>query len=188
MINSEITLLGLALALDAAIVSFTLGICIRDKVLSHKLVKFLFISSLFGLFQGLTLWGGSWVGEFFTFSYFGPFFQYLVSAIFLVIGLKLLTETLKDEVKHVQWGLVPILILAMATSLDSFAAGISLATLPKTYLSATWVGVITFVVCYIFALVSHFFETIPEKWMLRFGALIFFILGSQIFVEKFFEG
>lgn len=188
MINSEITLLGFALALDAAIVSFTLGICIREKLFSSKLLMFLFISLLFGLFQGLTLWVGSLVGEFFTFSYFGPFFQHLVSVIFLVIGLKLLTDTLKDEVKHVEWGLIPILILAVATSLDSFAAGVSLATLPRSYLSATWIGVITFGLCYLFALASHFFEKIPEKWMLRFAALIFFILGSQIFVENFFEG
>lgn len=186
MINFEVTFLGLALALDAAIVSFALGICIRDEVLGHKLPRFGWVSGLFGLFQGLTLWGGSSVGEFFTFSYFGPLFQYLVSIIFLVISLKLFTDTLKNETKHVDWGLGAIIILAFATSLDSFAAGISLATLPKAYLSASWIGVITLSLCFVFCLASHFFEKIPEKWMLRFGAVIFFILGSQIFVEKFF--
>lgn len=186
MINSEITLLGMALALDAAIVAFALGICIRDKNLHHKLLMFLYISLLFGVFQALTLWLGSFVGEYVTFSYFGPMFHYLVSGIFLFIGLKLLTDTFKDEVKHVEWGIVPSLVLALATSLDSFAAGISLATLPKPYLSALWVGIITFGMSYLFSLMSHFFERIPEKWLLRFGALIFFILGSQIFVEKFF--
>lgn len=186
MINWEITFLGLALALDAAIVSFALGICIREKKLGQKILHFLFVSVLFGLFQGFTLWAGSFVGEYFTFSYFGPFFQYLVSVIFLVICFKLLADTFREEIKHVKWGLLSVLILAMATSLDSFAAGVSLATLPKAYVSAFWIGLITLVVCFIFCLTSHFFEKIPEKWMLRFGALIFFILGSQIFVENFF--
>lgn len=186
MINWEITFLGLALALDASIVSFALGICIREKSFAQKWPLFLYVSLLFALFQGLTLWAGSCIGEYFTFSYFGPLFQYLVSMIFLVISLKLLADTLREEVKQFHWRVGPIIILALATSLDSFAAGISLATLPMAFVSATWIGVITLVVCFIFSLSSHFFEKIPEKLMLRFGALIFFILGSQIFVEKFF--
>ncbi len=186
MINVEITFLGVALALDAAIVSFALGICIRDKALDHKLLQLGWVSVLFGVFQALTLWLGSAVGEYFTFTYFGPFFQYLVSAIFLVISLKLFTDTLKNEVKQIEWRVWAIIIMAFATSLDSFAAGISLATMPYAYMSAGWVGLITLSTCFIFSLGSHFFEKIPEKWMLRFGAFIFFVLGSQIFIENFF--
>lgn len=186
MINLEITFLGLALALDAAIVSFALGLCLRQQKLIHKFFHFLYVSVLFALFQGGTLWGGSVVGEYFTFSHFGPLFQYLVSIIFLVISFKLFADTLKEEVRQVHWGLLSTWILALATSLDSFAAGISLATLPQAYVSAFWVGLITLIVCIFFCLTSHFFEKIPEKWILRLGSLIFFILGSQIFVEKFF--
>lgn len=186
MINVEIIFLGLALALDAAIVSFALGICIRDKDLGHKIPRLGWVCVLFGFFQALTLWLGSLVGEYFTFTYFGPFFQYLVSAIFLVISLKLFTDTLKNEIKQVEWKTWAIIIMAFATSLDSFAAGVSLATMPFAYISAGWVGFITLCTCFVFSLGSHFFEKIPEKWMLRFGAFVFFILGSQIFIENFF--
>lgn len=189
MINLNITLLGLALALDAGIVSFTLGLMAKNKGLRENLTSFSLVSLLFGLFQGLTLWLGSRVGEFFTFTYFGPFFQYLVSIIFLVISLKLFTDTLiKDNPKRLSWNFLSLLLLALATSLDSFAAGISFATIPSAHVSALWIGVLTFIVCLIFSMSSHFFKSIPEKWILRLGAMIFFVLGIKIFVENFFKG
>lgn len=188
MINLEITLLGLALALDAGIVSFALGLMVKNESFKEKLISFSLVSALFGIFQGLTLWFGSRVGEFVTFSYFGPFFQYLVSIIFLIISLKFFTDTLKDNPKQLGWKLPSLVLLAMATSLDSFAAGISFATIPHAYLSAVWIGALTFVVCFIFSMSSHFFSSIPEKWLMRFGSLVFFILGAQIFVENYFKG
>lgn len=188
MINLDVTILGLALALDAGIVSFALGLLVRHEPYHKRMMKFCFISCLFGLFQGLIMWIGSRVGEFVTFSYLGPMFLYLVATIFFVISFKLFSETFgndNEKMKSLSWKLGPVIALAFVTSIDALATGMSLATVPRAYLSATWVGIVTTLVCFLFTWFSHFFESIPEKWLLRLGAFIFFMLGLEVVIKQF---
>lgn len=186
MINLEITVLGVALALDAGIVSFALALMLNHELFHKKLIKFSLLSLLFGSFQGLIMWLGSRLGEFITFSYLGPAFLYLVAMIFFVISFKLFSETLKkEEIKNLSWKPTYVVMLAFATSIDAFAAGMSLATMPRNHISSAWVGVITVFICFLFSLSSFFLKRIPEKWLLRFGATIFLLLGLEIVVKQF---
>jgi putative Mn2+ efflux pump MntP len=191
MINLEVTILGLALALDAGIVSFALGLLVSEESLQKKIMRFSLLSLLFGLFQGLLMWIGSRVGEYVTFSYLGPMFRYLVATIFLVIALKLFSETFKKEedqqegIKSLSWNIAHVLMLSFATSIDAFASGMSLATMPKAYVSSAWIGIITIGVCFFFSMGSLFLKKIPEKWLLGFGASIFFLLGLEIVIKQF---
>ena len=59
MISLEITVLGLALAVDAAVVSFAMGLLSLKLSLQQKILRGLLITLTFGLFQFLMLWGGS---------------------------------------------------------------------------------------------------------------------------------
>ncbi len=186
MINLEVTILGLALALDAGIVSFALGLLVREESFQKKMIRFALLSLLFGVFQGLIMWAGSQVGEYVTFSYLGPMFHYLVAMIFFIISLKLFSETFKEnETKSLSWNITHVVMLAFATSIDAFASGMSLATMPLAYMSSAWVGLVTIVVCFIFSLSSLFLKKIPEKWLLRFGASIFLLLGLEIVIKQF---
>lgn len=180
MISLEILLLGLGLAVDAGVVSFALGLTTLEEGNKRRLLKGFFISLVFGFFQFLMIWAGSYGGYLFTFSSYGYLSQVVVCGVFLLLGLKLFGEAQKDEVRDLHWGLLSLLALAIATSLDALAAGISLGALPDSFSAAVEVGVTTFFVCIVFYLFSYLMRSIPHRWLLRLGGVIFSVLGLRI--------
>lgn len=191
MFSLEITLLGFALAVDAAVVTFAIGLLHYDMLAGQKFKRGLLVSLAFGFFQFAMLWLGAYAGYLFTFSSYGYYFQLVVGIIFFALSVKFIQESLKDEEKNLHWGFIPVLILSFATSIDAMASGVSLGTIPQAYMAALQVGVITFLSCSIFYFISQFFRSIPEKWLLRLSAAIFIFLGAQIFwgfKHVFFKG
>lgn len=180
MISLEILLLGMGLAIDAGVVSFALGLTTSGESTQTRVGKGFAISLVFGFFQFIMLWTGSYGGYLFAFSSYGYLSQLVVCAIFLLIGLKLFQEAQKEEQKQLTWGIVSILALGVATSLDALAAGISLGTLPDARLSALQIGIITFIVCALFYALSLLLRSIPQRWLLRLGGIIFTGLGLRI--------
>jgi putative Mn2+ efflux pump MntP len=181
MFSVEIILLGLALAIDAAVVTFAVGLIHLELTPVKRWKRGVVLASIFGLFQALMLWLGSYTGFLFTFSSFGYFFQFGIGIIFFALALKFVHESIILEKKKIEWSILPVIILSFATSIDAFAAGISLGTLPRAYLAAMEVGVITFALCITFYFLSQYFRQIPDRWLLRFAAVIFIFLGTQIF-------
>ncbi len=179
MLSLEILLLGVALAIDAAVVTFAVGLLHLDLSAAERTKRGLLICGAFGIFQALMLWLGSYAGYLFTFSSFGYFFQLAIAAIFFGLAIKFLMESLKIEEKKIEWGVVPVVILAFATSIDAMAAGISLGTIPQPHYAATEVGLITFLICGCFYFFSGVFRQIPDKWLLRLATAIFLFLGGQ---------
>lgn len=180
MISLEILLLGLGLAVDAGVVSFALGLLTVEEALNTRLTKGLIIALTFGLFQFLMLWIGSYGGYLFAFSSYGYLSQVMICGIFLIMGLKLFQEALKDDQRELKWGFLPVLILAFATSIDALAAGISLGTIPDAHEPSILIGVITFVICLSLNLLTFLFREIPHRWLLRFGGMVFIALGVRI--------
>ena len=117
-----IFLIAIGLSMDAFAVSITLGI--HSKILDLK-KKFL-PSILFGLFQGLMPIIGWYFGLTFRIyiERFAPVIAFLLLAI---IGIKMIIESQdSSEDKSDNYDkLSVILILAIATSIDALAVGIS---------------------------------------------------------------
>ena len=180
MISLEILLLGLGLAIDAGVVSFALGVTTADEETKRRLLLGLMVALTFGFFQFFMLWLGSYGGYLFTFSNYGYLSNIVISGVFLLLGLKLFQEAQKEEQKELHWGIIPIVGLAFATSLDALAAGISLGTLPDAHEPAIMIGIITFLVCSSFFLFSFLLKSIPHKWLMRIGGVIFTGLGLRI--------
>lgn len=183
MISLEILLLGLGLAVDAGVVSFALGLLTAEEPFKSRLAKGFLIALTFGLFQCFMLWAGSYGGYLFAFSSYGYLSQIIISGIFFIMGLKLLQEATKVEQKDLKWGLIPLIILAFATSIDALAAGISLGTLPNSHESAVFIGVITFIICLSLYFLTFLFREIPHRWLLRLGGIIFIGLGTRIILH-----
>lgn len=181
MFSLEIVLLGLALAIDAAVVTFAVSLLHLELTPAKRFQRGFLICLAFGVFQGIMLWLGAYAGYLFTFSSFGYFFQIGIGVIFFGLALKFIQESLTLEEKKIEWGVIPVVILAFATSIDAMASGVSLGTLPRAYLAATEVGLITFSVCGSFYFLGQFFKQIPDRWLLRFAAFIFVFLGFQVF-------
>jgi manganese efflux pump family protein len=180
MFSLEILLLGLALAIDAAVVTFAVALIHQELKPLRKFKRGLIISGAFGIFQALMLWLGAYTGYLFTFSNFGYFFQLAVGIIFLALALKFIQESISLEERKIEWGVIPIIILAFATSIDAFASGISLGSLPHSYFISIEIGLITFLICGSFYWLGQFFKEIPDRWLLRIAALIFLFLSVDI--------
>lgn len=181
MFSLEIFLLGVALAIDASVVAFAFSLLHRNDSSADKMKNGFLVSGLFGTFQFLMLWLGSYFGYLFTFSNFGYFFQIGTGFIFVALALKCFHESFTLEEKKVQWKLLPVILLALVTSIDAMAAGISLGTIPRAWFTGLEVGLITFLITGSFYLMGQFFKDIPDRWLLRFAAVIFAFLGGQIF-------
>lgn len=186
MISHEVLMLSVALAIDAAIVSFAYGLMVLGMSKRVKVRRGGLIAFSFGFFQFLMLWLGSFLGHLFSFSSVGYLFQFLVAGIFIVIAIKCLQESMVKEERKFEWGLMPLLVLAFVTSIDAAASGVSFGTLPFAYEIAFTVGVITTFVCGLFFASSHFFEKIPHRWLLRLASALFSFLGGQIIYEYIF--
>jgi putative Mn2+ efflux pump MntP len=183
-------LLGLALAIDAAVVTFAVSLLHAEDTPAKKMQNGALVSLTFGLFQFGMLWLGSYAGYLFTFSNFGYYFQSGIAIIFFGLAWKCINESMSLEEKKVEWGIIPVVILAFATSIDALAAGISLGTIPHAHISAIGVGCITAMVCGSFYFIGQFFREIPDKWLLRFASLIFIFLGAQVLwtLKNFLKG
>ena len=183
MFSLETALLGVALAVDAAVVSFAIGILNLDLPKSQKISRALMTCLLFGFFQALMIWLGSLGGFYFTFSGYGHLYQLIVALIFMVIGTKVLQDSFKKESGPVVWELMPLLILAVATSFDALASGVSMGPLPSSHITALEIGLITFVICGFAIMCSTFLKSLPHQWLLRFASIIFFALGGRILLN-----
>jgi putative Mn2+ efflux pump MntP len=186
MFSLETGLMGIALALDAAVVSFAIGLLNLESSHKLKISRGLAVCSLFGFFQFLMVWLGSLGGYLLSFSSYGYLFQLVVAAIFLVIAVRILQESLDDDDEHIEWGLIPLLILAIATSIDALAAGVSLGTFPQAYLSALEIGIVTFFICLLAFGSSNVLKQLPTRWLLRSASVIFFFLGGRILYDYYF--
>src|SRR5690606_16168440 len=146
MLSWEIGLLGMALAIDAMVVAFALGLLDYQKR-KAGFRRGLLISIIFGVFQGGMLWLGSRAGYLFTFSSMGFYFQIGITFIFFALGLKFLYESFSLEERKVQWEVLPVIILAFVTSIDAFASGVTLGTIPLAHYLGFEIGLITLIVC-----------------------------------------
>lgn len=188
MFSLEIVFLGVALAIDAAVVTFAIGLLCVHLPKRVRLKRALISALTFGFFQFLMMWLGSYGGYLFSFSKLGYLSQFVIGGIFLIIAMKLIQESMEIQERQLEWRITPMIALALATSIDALASGVSLGTLPKAYLASMEVGVITFLVCLVFYLISQFFQQIPDKWLLRLAALIFIGLGGEVFLGLFGKG
>jgi len=185
MFSIESTLLGVALALDAAVVSFALGVLSLENLKRNRLIRGALICLAFGIFQGFMNWLGSLGGYFLTFSEYGHLFQLIVSMIFIILSLKFLQASFNQEKMSFEWGILPIIMLAIATSLDALAAGVSMGPLPFAHINSIEIGLITFFICAGAYGLSFIFKTLPTQWLLRLASGIFFFLGGRIIFESF---
>lgn len=137
----EIVMLAIALSVDAAVVSFTYGLLFKTNRCKNSLL--LAFSTGFGQF--LLPFVGYFITSFVK-SYIAPYASLIVFSIFLYLGIKFIKEAfeLKSEAPAcLDWSC--LLLLGIATSIDAFSAGISLALSNNNILKPSLlIGFVTF--------------------------------------------
>ncbi len=181
MRTAEIILIALGLSMDAFAVSVTSGFSIKKLHIGHALRIALF----FGGFQALMPilgWGfGAWIRE-----YISGLDRWIAFGLLAAIGAKMIYEGFRakgeDEKTADPLNPVLLLFLAVATSLDALAVGISLSFIKVSIISpAIIIGVVTFLLSlcgvYIGDKMGHIFENKIEAA----GGLILIVMGLKIF-------
>ena len=182
----EFLLLGVGLAMDAFAVSICKGLAMR-KV--NKKQAFI-IALFFGGFQAIMPVIGWLLCKGFQ-TYIEAFDHWIAFALLAFIGVKMIIETLREKEDDVvieemdpPLDMKEMLMLAIATSIDALAVGISLAALDRPIVEpAAIIGVVTFVISIIGVYIGNFFGNRYKKRAELTGGIILVLIGVKILCE-----
>ncbi len=177
-----ISLMSLGLAADAFAVSLTSGFVIRHI----KISKALKIALCFGVFQMIMPLIGWLVGLTFR-EWIANFDHWIAFVLLAFIGGKMIYEALNGEEEKPFNPLDPqtLIVLAIATSIDALAAGLSLSMLKMSILLAcTMIGLITFTVCFMGVYIGHKFGGLFNQKIEILGGITLIGVGFKILLDN----
>ncbi|MGL4362482.1 MAG: manganese efflux pump MntP family protein [Cellulosilyticaceae bacterium] len=179
---------SIALAGDATAVSIAAGLSCKDK--NERLRSMLNAGIAFGVFQGGMTFLGWTIG--YTFQDFIVSFDHWIAFILLCfIGFKMIKEATNDEVDSSISLLNPktVLILAVATSIDALAVGVSFAVLSLTLSEITLASFIIFITTGILSLIGVLIgakistSSNLGKRINIAGGIVLILIGTKILIE-----
>lgn len=177
-----ILLIAIGLAMDALAVSITSGLTIKDLRISNALTIALF----FGSFQALMPVIG-WVAGLSARDLISGIDHWIAFGLLSLIGCKMILSSTRigsNEKEIDPLNISVLLVLAIATSIDALAVGLSLSFLKMAIVTpAVIIGLVTFVLSFLGVFVGnvsgHFFENKIEI----IGGLILIGIGIKIVIE-----
>ena len=186
----EIFLTGIALAMDAFAVSICKGIKMPRIRKSHIVIIALF----FGGFQMLMPLIGWLLGSQFV-QYISKFDHWIAFALLAFIGVKMAIESFKHEEEDCckcdsKLDLKELVVLAIATSIDALAVGITFALYPDINIlpSISIIGIVTFVICAGGVVIGHKFGAKFKSKAELLGGIVLVIIGLKLLIEGLLEG
>ena len=179
----EIWLLAVSLAMDCFSVSITSGIILRRVIWK----TFLTIAFFFGLFQGLMPVIGWFAASRFQ-HLIENYDHWIAFGVLFLLGARMIKESFKDEEEEHHFNptrLPVILTLAVATSIDALAVGISLAMAGDVniWAAVALIGVTTCVLSALGVKIGNIFGSRYEKKAEFAGGVILILLGVKILLE-----
>lgn len=182
----ELVLIGVGLAMDAFAVSVCKGLSMRKVKARHAVVIALF----FGGFQALMPVVGWALGIGFE-KYITSFDHWIAFILLLIIGGKMVMDVIRGEQGPEDDRNLPfapdikeLFLLAIATSIDALAVGVTFAFLNYSILlSASIIGVVTFVISFAGVYIGNVFGSRWEKGASLFGGIILILIGTKILLE-----
>ena len=178
----EIMLIAVGLSMDAFAVSITLGLSVKKPTLKEMLVPGVY----FGFFQALMPFIGYLAGTHFATKIQNA--DHWVAFVLLgLIGGKMIKESFsKDEekVNDHPFQFIKMLLLAIATSIDALAVGVTFAFFEANiYKSIVIIGVTTFIISIGGVKIGHIFGAKFKSKAEFLGGAILVILGIKILIE-----
>ena len=176
----DLILIAVSLSMDAFAVSICKGLSVRRVSLTHALTCGLW----FGGFQALMPALGYFLGDRFSalLTKFGPWIAFVLLAL---IGANMVKESFGgDEQLDDDYSAKAMLPLAVATSIDALAVGVSFAFLQTPILKAVAViGLTTFCFGVAGVKIGHLFGAKYETKAELVGGVILILIGSKILLE-----
>lgn len=181
----ELFLIAVGLAMDAFAVAIWIGLSIKQRSIRKSLIVGLY----FGLFQALMPLIGYSLGSQFD-DKIAEFDHWLAFILLAFIGLRMIKESFaKEEIdfsegQEVSLGFKTMLPLALATSIDALAVGISFAFLSVRILPAvSLIGFITLLISMLGVKIGNVFGTKFKQNAEIFGGVILILIGLKIVLE-----
>ena len=185
MIFFELFLIGVGLSMDAFAVSICKGLGM-EKVNKKQAV---IIGLYFGGFQGLMPLLGWFLGIRFQ-KYITSVDHWIAFVLLAFIGGKMILEAVRDkDVEEIAKKDLPLnhkemFLLAIATSIDALAVGITFAFLGTPIVQAVLIiGCTTFVLSIFGVAVGNSFGTKYKKKAEIAGGIILILIGLKILLE-----
>ncbi len=179
----EIFLIGVGLSMDAFAVSICKGLSMSRVNYKHVAVIALF----FGGFQAFMPFIGWALGSQFA-AFITPVDHWIAFILLAFVGGKMLWDAFheddEDDDRPFVLDLKELLMLAIATSIDALAVGISFAFLQVDIVWAiTVIGLTTFVLSFIGVAVGNAFGSRFEKPSTILGGIVLILIGFKILLE-----
>lgn len=180
----ELLLMGVGLAMDAFAVSICKGLGMRKVNKAHMVV----IGIFFGGFQALMPFIGWVLGKQFE-QYITSIDHWIAFVLLGFIGGKMIVEALRgEEEEKVEMdqplNLKELLVLAIATSIDALAVGITFAFLGYPIAEAVAIiGIVTMLISMAGVCVGCFFGSRYKKRAECAGGIILVCLGLRILLS-----
>ena len=176
----ELFILAVGLSMDAFAVSVCKGLSVRKVQVKHALLVGLY----FGGFQALMPLIGYLLGR--QFQVLITNVDHWIAFVLLsVIGINMIRESRScPEQLNDSFGFRVMLILALATSIDALAVGVTFAFLNVAILPAiSFIGVVTFVFSICGLLIGNLFGAKLKSKAEIFGGIVLILIGLKILLE-----
>lgn len=181
----ELILIGIGLSMDAFAVSICKGLSIGKIKPRHMLSAGIW----FGGFQALMPLIGFMLGSAFE-QYITSIDHWVAFILLGIIGVNMIKESREEETNQdASFGFRAMLVLAVATSIDALAVGITFAFLRVDIIPAiAIIGVTTFAFSMAGIKIGSVFGAKYKSKAEFFGGAVLIFLGIKILIEHLFFG
>ncbi len=178
----ELFMIALGLSMDAFAISVCKGLAI-DKVSIKKTVV---IGIWFGSFQAVMPLAGYFLGSAFE-KYITSFDHWAVFILLAFIGGNMIRESFSksENISDNSLKFKDMFPLAIATSIDALAVGITFGLLPNVniFSAVLFIGIVTFILSMTGCKIGNIFGSKYKSKAEFAGGIILFLIGTKILLE-----
>ncbi len=177
----ELFLIAVGLSMDAFAVAVCKGLSMKSMDKKRALV----IALYFGSFQALMPLIGYFLGVRFQ-GKINSIDHWIAFFLLCIIGINMLKEAFGGEEEECDDAVdvKSMVLLALATSIDALAVGITFAFLNVDIVPAvSFIGVITFILSFVGVKIGNVFGRKYKKKAEFTGGIILIIIGTKILLE-----
>ena len=178
----ELLLLAVGLSMDAFAVSVCKGLSVKKAGIKESAI----CGSWFGGFQALMPLLGFFLGALFA-DAIEKFDHWIAFGLLVIIGINMLKEAFSCDCEehNDDLSVKTMFVMAVATSIDALAVGISLAMAGNVniVLAVVLIGVTTFLLSALGVKIGNLFGNRFEKKAQIAGGVILILLGVKILLE-----
>lgn len=178
----ELFLIAVGLSMDAFAVSVCKGLSTQQLKPKHYIT----VGAWFGGFQALMPAAGYLLGSAFE-KYITKYDHWVSFLLLCIIGGNMLKEGFSGETESASpsFGASAMAVMALATSIDALAVGITFALLPDVNIAAAviFIGVITFILSAVGLKIGNLFGSKYKSKAEIAGGVILILIGLKILLE-----